>query len=86
MNSCEKVEAKHRVRAGTSEDTGLFFLMVVCSASGHYTIPKTGTETRVCLIWAKFKLEIRRVFLVSNPNTVKVAYLGGLQDHKSSFL
>lgn len=33
----QKVEAKHRLQASTSEDTGLFFLTVVCSASGHHT-------------------------------------------------
>lgn len=33
----QKVEAKQRLGASTSEDTGLLFLMVVCSASGHWS-------------------------------------------------
>lgn len=87
----QKVEAKQMLGASTSEDTGLFFLMVICGASSHYTSLKPGTETRVCHIWAKFKLETRRFFLVSNPNDWKYCEdmlsgrFCGLWDHKNSF-
>lgn len=48
-------------------------------ASGHHTRLELGTETTVCLIWDKFKLEMRRFFLISNQitgNIVKISYLG----------
>lgn len=40
-------------------------------ASGHHTRLKLGTETTVCLIWDRFKLEMRRFFLISNQITEK---------------
>lgn len=47
--------------------------------SGHHTRLKLGTETTVCLIWDRFKLEMRTFHLISNQiteNIVKIAYLG----------
>lgn len=87
----QKVEAKQMLGASTSEDTGWFFLTVVCGSSSHHTSLKPGAETRVCLIWAKFKLETRRFFLVFNPNNWKYCEdslswrFCGLWDHKNSF-
>lgn len=84
----QKVEAKQMLGASTSEDTGLFFVMVVPLA----TIPVLNQALKaVCLIRAKFKLENRRFFLVFNPNDWKYCEdilswrFCGLWDHKNSF-
>lgn len=75
----QKLEESSNLGRALQNTLGCFPQEWFAVASGHHTRLELGTETTVCLIWDKFKLEMRRFFLISDQitgNIVKISYLG----------